>query len=159
MNAQVPAGLVETRRSRQTGHMVSIYDGGPAGMDTEAGRWQTVCEPHGHIISHGTLKLARHWLADPLGWCEECMAERSPEKLDTPEEYDLAEVLGALDLARHTMSYQEQASFVFMRFGVQRCNGLDQALAALDACKAWSRLSYQEMAVLVLHKVAGVLSG
>ena len=66
------AGLVEMRTARQTGLRVGIYDGEAAGMDTDAGRWQTVCETHGTVIAHTTLALARSHLSDPLGWCEEC---------------------------------------------------------------------------------------
>jgi hypothetical protein len=74
--AQRAGGLREQRRAPQTGHLVGLYDGIAADMDTTAGRWQTVCEEHGHIISHETYALARLHLADPLGWCETCMAEQ-----------------------------------------------------------------------------------
>lgn len=50
----------------------TLYDGKKASMDTFAGRWQTVCETHGTICSHRTLKLAREQLKAG-GWCEECM--------------------------------------------------------------------------------------
>jgi hypothetical protein len=69
------AGLREWRRSRLTGRIVGIYDGLAADMDTEAGRWQTVCEDHNTICSHATLALARAHAADPAGWCEVCAAE------------------------------------------------------------------------------------
>lgn len=69
-----PAGLCETRRCQATGRQVSLYDGGPAGMDIEAGRWQTVCEDHGWVISHATYAVARSWLPVANEWCEECMA-------------------------------------------------------------------------------------
>jgi hypothetical protein len=68
-------GLRLTRRARETGYYVSLYDGGPAGMDTDGGRWQTVCEQHGWIISHTTFDFARGWLSHPLEWCEDCMDE------------------------------------------------------------------------------------
>ena len=69
-------GLVEQRRARSTGTLVGLYQGEQAGMDTDGGLWQTVCEVHGGIASHVTLALARWHMASPEGWCEECMAER-----------------------------------------------------------------------------------
>jgi len=66
------AGLVQMTRARSTGHYVGIYDGTAAGMDTEAGRWQTVCEAHDSICSHRTLALAREHSHAPEGWCEPC---------------------------------------------------------------------------------------
>src|SRR5581483_3962822 len=85
-------GLREQRPNRQTGTLVSVYDGEAAGMDTDAGRWQTVCEEHGAICSHSTLALARYFLAAPAEWCEECSyiaeqprdEEREPD-MATPE--------------------------------------------------------------------------
>lgn len=41
-------------------------------MDVDGGRWQTVCEDHGYLISHQTLALARHHAPDPDGWCGIC---------------------------------------------------------------------------------------
>lgn len=67
------AGLRSWHKSRATGTYVGVYDGIPAGMDTDGGRWQTVCEPHGGIISHQTLELARGHAPRPDQWCEYCM--------------------------------------------------------------------------------------
>lgn len=66
------AGWRSTTRARTTGRPVSIYDGQAAGMDTDGGRWQTVCEDHGYVISHATLALARHWQSAPNDWCGDC---------------------------------------------------------------------------------------
>lgn len=66
------AGLREWRRNRVTGFQVGLYDGEEAGMDTDAGRWQTVCEEHGHVCSHETLSLSRSFMAVPWEWCEKC---------------------------------------------------------------------------------------
>lgn len=52
---------------------VGVYDGREAGMDTDAGRWQTVCEAHGGIISHQSLALANEHAPHPGEWCEWCM--------------------------------------------------------------------------------------
>lgn len=68
------AGLRSYTRARSTGTHVGVYDGEPAGMDTAGGRWQTVCEEHGSVISHETLRLARQWASCPEDWCETCMA-------------------------------------------------------------------------------------
>lgn len=67
------AGLRITRRSRSTGQLTSLYDGELAGMDTDGGRWQTVCETHGTVISHETYALALGNLGQPDQWCEPCM--------------------------------------------------------------------------------------
>jgi hypothetical protein len=68
------AGLRAQRRNRTTGTLVGLYDGEPAGMDTEGGRWQTVCEDHGTICSHETMKVAESFLSHPQNWCEDCSA-------------------------------------------------------------------------------------
>lgn len=73
------AGLRQYNRSRVTGHYVGVYDGEAAGMDTEGGRWQTVCEPHGAILCHETLALAKAFAPDGDEWCEECRAELERE--------------------------------------------------------------------------------
>jgi hypothetical protein len=72
-NRRTIAGLRRTYRNPLTGGWTSVYDGEPAGMDTEAGRWQTVCEEHGTICSHATKRLARAFGPRPEEWCEECM--------------------------------------------------------------------------------------
>lgn len=66
-------GWRQTHIARTTGRPVSVYDGVTAGMDLTGGRWQTVCEDHGWVISHETLKLARYHAAAPDEWCEICM--------------------------------------------------------------------------------------
>lgn len=50
--------------------MIGVYDGRLADMDTFSGRWQTVCESHGTILSHTTLALARAHAHDPSSWCD-----------------------------------------------------------------------------------------
>lgn len=66
------AGCVVQRKSRETGLLVGLYNAEQAGMDPEAGPWVTVCEEHGQLVNHSTLKLAMWHLADPKGWCEVC---------------------------------------------------------------------------------------
>ena len=69
------AGLRQVFQGRGFGRrrLAGLYDGEAAGMDTEAGRWQTVCEIHHHIISHETITIARSWVTHPDQWCEGCM--------------------------------------------------------------------------------------
>lgn len=71
------AGLIRTRRCRATKRLVSVYDGIAAGMDTDAGRWQTVCEDHGTVISHQTRALALAHSRSPE-WCEVCYPSVDP---------------------------------------------------------------------------------
>jgi hypothetical protein len=59
--------------------LASVYDGEAQDMDTEAGRWQTVCERHSTIISHDTLELANHHLTDVRSWCEGCQPTNASE--------------------------------------------------------------------------------
>jgi hypothetical protein len=66
------AGCVSQRKSRVTGTLVGVYRNDQAGLDT-AEPWSTVCEDHGHVVSHDTLRLAIWHAADPSGWCESCM--------------------------------------------------------------------------------------
>lgn len=69
------AGLRAWRKNRETGNFVAVYDGEAQGMDTEGGRWQTVCDPHGTILNHETLKVAISWVSEAADWCEACRAE------------------------------------------------------------------------------------
>ena len=66
-NAGARASRVTANRS-----VVTIYDGIAAQLDVSGGRWQTVCETHGHVVAHATLRLARAHYAYPWGWCESC---------------------------------------------------------------------------------------
>lgn len=66
-------GLVEQRKNRLTGTVVSLYRAEQAGLDDDDGAspWATVCEEHSAIVTHQSLKLARGHLACP-DWCEDC---------------------------------------------------------------------------------------
>jgi hypothetical protein len=74
MRPHEAAGLAELRHVRSTGALVALYDGEAAGLDTEGGRWSTVCEAHGTVCAHDTKTLARSWMSDPDVWCEDCRA-------------------------------------------------------------------------------------
>lgn len=65
-------GMIRRVVSSTTGTTVTLWDGELQGMDMDAGRWQTVCEGHGHIVSHRTLELAKAHLGNVTGWCEGC---------------------------------------------------------------------------------------
>ncbi len=65
-------GLICSRRNRRTKKIYSLYDGDEAGMNTSAGRWQTVCEEHNCVCSHATKEAALRWLTTPLIWCDRC---------------------------------------------------------------------------------------
>lgn len=67
-------GLIQFSVARSTGLRVGVYDGDASGMDTDGGRWQTVCEAHTFICSHGSLTLARDMASCPEDWCEACSA-------------------------------------------------------------------------------------
>jgi hypothetical protein len=72
--ARTYAGFRSATFARSSGAMILVLDGDPAGMDIEAGRWQTVCDDHGFICSHDTLALARSWASCPEMFCEDCQA-------------------------------------------------------------------------------------
>lgn len=69
------AGSVVQRMSRRTGRLVGLYEAEQAALDAESGPWATVCEEHGTICNHGSLRLARHHLGDPTMWCELCQEQ------------------------------------------------------------------------------------
>jgi hypothetical protein len=67
------AGCVSQSRSRITGTLVGIYHGEQSGMEDDPEiPWQTVCEDHGSIVGHPSLKLAKEHAPDPSQWCEDC---------------------------------------------------------------------------------------
>jgi hypothetical protein len=76
MNARTAgAGLRVSRRSRQTGHTVSIYNAEEACLDGGDHPWFTVCEEHGSMLAHRTYRLAVWHLGSPRDWCEDCREE------------------------------------------------------------------------------------
>lgn len=66
------AGCYQLRRARENGMLVGVYYNSDAGLDTDE-PWSTVCEKHGHIVSHDSLRLALGHATNPMGWCETCM--------------------------------------------------------------------------------------
>lgn len=69
------AGVRQATVNRVTGTLVVVYDGEAQGFDTDGGRWQTVCEDHGLILSHDTLALAKAHAAEVEYWCGVCSGE------------------------------------------------------------------------------------
>lgn len=74
-DARSLAGFRSASFARSSGAMILVLDGEPAGLDTEGGRWQTVCDDHGFICSHDTLSLASSWASCPEMFCESCAEE------------------------------------------------------------------------------------
>lgn len=72
--ARERAGCRSLRVARSTDRLVGVYAGEEAGLDTDDGRapYSTVCEVHGSVVCHPTLRLAEAHAADPAGWCESC---------------------------------------------------------------------------------------
>ena len=71
------AGCVSKSRARATGTLVGIYNAEQADMCTEGGPWVTVCEPHGQILSHENLRMARMYAPHPGWWCWDCQKAES----------------------------------------------------------------------------------
>lgn len=71
------AGCVKHGVSRATGQPVSIYHAEQAGIDA-SDPWVTVCETHGTMASHRSLRLAEKHLPTG-GWCAACMQAPAPE--------------------------------------------------------------------------------
>lgn len=70
-----PGDVVRDRRTNpHTGADVILCDTHADGshLDPDGGRWATVCETHGSVVNHDTLKRARGFLTVPWEWCEVC---------------------------------------------------------------------------------------
>jgi hypothetical protein len=67
------AGLLDTRMNKETGSWLSIYLADAAHLDPAGGKYVTVCEKHGTLCNHRTLKIARHHLLT-ADWCEACQS-------------------------------------------------------------------------------------
>ena len=72
------AGVVEARRTRETGRYVALIDAleSPDYVPAEGGRWVTFCDRHGTFCQHETRALGRAFLAAPSEWCEPCGQDR-----------------------------------------------------------------------------------
>lgn len=70
------AGCLQRRKARDSGAEVSIYRNADADMDDQGGPYSTVCEDHGTVVAHRTLRQARRQAAAPLDWCIDCLNQR-----------------------------------------------------------------------------------
>ena len=71
-DARTLAGFRSATVARSTGALVLVLDGDPAGLDTDGGRWYTLCDDHGFLCNHDTLALAKSWASCPEMFCEDC---------------------------------------------------------------------------------------
>lgn len=83
--ARTYSGAREARKSRQTGAVVVLVDTWqePRWLDSDGGRWATLCDTHGFVVNHLDRATARSFLADPVTWCDEC---RDKKRLDSNPE-------------------------------------------------------------------------
>ena len=66
------AGCVEQRTTR-SGIRVGLYHSEQAGIEDDPScRWATVCEEHGTLVCHESLRAAKSWLSHPEDFCELC---------------------------------------------------------------------------------------
>lgn len=72
------AGCVVQRRAQQTGTLVGVYNSEQAGLEDDMScAWMTVCEVHGVLVGHTSMRNAISWAADPASWCEWCRARNN----------------------------------------------------------------------------------
>jgi hypothetical protein len=66
--------MVQTRRVRSTGGLVSVGLADEFGLDADGGasKWYTVCDVHGSCVGHSSRRLAVSWSSVPADWCEFC---------------------------------------------------------------------------------------
>jgi hypothetical protein len=69
------AGALLSRTARSTKTVVTLYCTEEAHLDTDAGKYTTVCETHGYSVGHDTFSDARSWLSCPEEWCAVCQGE------------------------------------------------------------------------------------
>lgn len=66
-------GCVVQRKSQVTKTLVGVYHAEQAGLDNDPDCvWYSVCEDHGTLVGHRSLRLAKDHAVDPTMWCEEC---------------------------------------------------------------------------------------
>ncbi len=74
------AGCVRLAATR-SGSVTGIYRAAEAGLDVGADPWAIVCETHGAICGHRTLRQARRHAPFPAQWCEDCREFRLDERV------------------------------------------------------------------------------
>lgn len=69
------AGLITTRRVRQTGNLVSLYRANDAGIeDDPTTPYALVCEDHAGVVCVETQDVGLGELPYPNDWCPTCQA-------------------------------------------------------------------------------------
>lgn len=73
------AGCVSQHKAKATGTVVGVYHAKQSGMEVgeDDCPWLTVCEDHGVLVSHPTLKLAKHHAPCPDEWCHKCQEAKN----------------------------------------------------------------------------------
>jgi hypothetical protein len=66
------AGYRTHTKSRSSKTTAVLVDGGEQGLDTSAGKWQTICLDHSFIVAHSGQRIARDVLGHPETWCQPC---------------------------------------------------------------------------------------
>jgi len=74
VRSEVPDGLIERRRCRKTGELMSIYDAEAQGQafDFTDAKYTVMCEPHGTVITVPDMKSAKILMSTPEDVCEFC---------------------------------------------------------------------------------------
>lgn len=70
------AGCVYLSYSRRTGALRGVYLADEQGLDTDSGKWTTVCEDHGTLVQTDTRSHAI--ASDTDDFCDECRDRRKP---------------------------------------------------------------------------------
>jgi hypothetical protein len=63
---------VYTRRTRDTGELLTVARAGAIGADDDGGAWVTFCEDHGTLINSDTRQLALDTRG--MDFCDDCRA-------------------------------------------------------------------------------------
>lgn len=104
------AGCVIQRRSRETGTLVGLYHSLQSGMESDPELpWSTVCEDHSSIVSHPTLRDAKHFLGYPTQWCDDCREKEKEKEEAIPGENDHRQALEANAIAVDEQLRKEHA--------------------------------------------------
>lgn len=79
------AGAVLSRKCRATKTIITLYSSVESGLENDPeGKWSTVCETHGAIVSHRSQAHARSAMSFP-DWCEECQAILNDKEIAAKE--------------------------------------------------------------------------
>lgn len=68
-------GCVQLRKSQIFKVHVGVYRADQAGLDGDGGPWVSICEDHGAVCNHATLKVVLEQ-APWLNWCEVCQGSQ-----------------------------------------------------------------------------------